>query len=121
MESAASAALDVSLAEGVPKRAADKGRSLLASLSQRLSSLPTVGDTRGLGLLIGIELVEPDGTTPLVGAAAQVANSAMKAGVLVLPAGDLGQVVELAPPVVLTADQEVYAVDVLENAIRSLS
>jgi 4-aminobutyrate aminotransferase-like enzyme len=80
-----------------------------------------VGDIRGLGLLIGIELVEPDGTTPLVGAAAQVANSAMKAGVLVLPAGDLGQVVELAPPVVLTTDQEVYAVDVLENAIRSLS
>ena len=118
---AASAALDVSLAERVPKRAADKGRSLLASLSQRLSSFPTVGDIRGLGLLIGIELVEPDGTTPLVGGAAQVANSAMKAGVLVLPAGDLGQVVELAPPVVLTADQEVYAVDVLENAIRSLS
>ena len=45
----------------------------------------------------------------------------MKAGVLVLPAGDLGQVVELAPPVVLKADQEMYALEVLENVIRSFS
>ena len=109
------------MAERVPKRAAKKGRSFLASLSQRLSGLPTVGDVRGLGLLIGIELVEPGGTTPLTGVAAQIAKSAMKAGVLVLPAGDLGQVVELVPPVVLTTDQEMYAVDVLENAIKSFS
>ena len=118
---AASAALDVTVAERVPKRAADKGSSFLASLSQRLSGLPTVGDVRGLGLLIGIELVEPGGTTPLTGVAAQIAKFAMKAGVLVLPAGDLGQVVELVPPVVLTTDQEMYAVDVLENAIKSFS
>ena len=107
--------------EGVPKRAAEMGHDLLVSLSQRLSGLPSVGNIRGLGLLLGIELVGPDGITPLLGGAARVASSAMKAGVLVLPAGDLGQVVELAPPVVLKADQEMYALEVLENVIRSFS
>ena len=118
---AASTALDLTMDEGVPKRAAEMGHDLLVSLSQRLSGLPSVGNIRGLGLLLGIELVGPDGITPLLGGAARVASSAMKAGVLVLPAGDLGQVVELAPPVVLKADQEMYALEVLENVIRSFS
>ena len=118
---AASTALDLTVDEGVPKRATEMGHDLLVSLSQRLSGLPSVGNLRGLGLLLGIELVGPDGITPLLGGAARVACSAMKAGVLVLPAGDLGQVVELAPPVVLKADQEMYALEVLENVIRSFS
>jgi 4-aminobutyrate aminotransferase-like enzyme len=71
---------------------------------------------RGLGLLIGIELGRPG--APAAGAAARVAGAALREGVLVLPAGDDGEVVELTPPVVTTTGQADQAVEVLVSAIE---
>jgi 4-aminobutyrate aminotransferase-like enzyme len=109
---AALGALDAYESEGVAARAEALGGRLRKGLSARLSGLPGVLEVRGLGLLIGIEL-RGHGSP-----AARVAGAALRRGVLVLPAGDMAEVVELTPPAVLTDEQLDHAVEVLVSAIE---
>lgn len=94
------------------------GRALRAGLAGALSGHPAVGEVRGLGLLIGVDLVEGDGHTPMAGAGARVAKRALGKGLIVLPAGDEGHVVELTPPATLTAEQVGFVVETLARVIR---
>lgn len=114
---AALAALDSSPPADRAMRVADRGARLLGPLTERLSPLPGVGDVRGVGLLLAIELVEDGGARPAVGAGARVATTALEQGLLVLPAGEHGQVVELTPALTLTDEQIDFAVEVLVDAI----
>ena len=114
------AALAALKAVGPEERAAaatTRGALLLRMLRERLADAPGVGEVRGAGLLLGIELTEHDGVTPAEGAAVRVATAALARGVIVLPAGEHGQVVELAPPLVLTDAQINCAVEVLVEAV----
>ncbi len=114
---AALAALDATESEEVPARAGGLGTRLLAALDERLSGVSGVRDVRGLGLLIGIEL-ETAGGSGSAARGARVAGGALKRGVIVLPAGDQGEVVELTPAVALSGEQAEYAVEVLVRAIE---
>ncbi len=116
---AALAALDRYGPESVLTRAEALGESLRTRLATRLSGVPGVGEVRGLGLLLGIELVSGDRSALPAGAAARVAVAALREGVIVLPAGDVGQVVELTPSVALTDEQADYAVEALVKAIAA--
>ena len=116
---AALAVLDVMEHEGVPRAAEALGTALRSRLGERLGDVTSVGTVRGLGLLVGIELVAADGVTPAAGAATRVAEVALRSGVLVLPAGADGHVVELTPPVVLTEEQMLHAVGVIARAVEA--
>jgi 4-aminobutyrate aminotransferase-like enzyme len=130
---AALAALDRLDADRVLERANATGKRLLDGLSERLSTTDGVADVRGLGLLLGIELGggrEPRegrqqarsyAESSANGAGARVALGALRRGVIVLPAGDVGQVVELTPAVTLTDAQIDYAVDALADAVEELA
>ncbi len=112
---AALAALDRYGPESVVARVDALGERLRTRLGERLSSeagVAGVKEVRGLGLLIGIELIS-DKPAP----AARVAVAALREGVIVLPAGEAGQVVELTPSVALTDEQADHAVEVLVRAI----
>jgi len=115
---AALAVLDTVESEGVAGRARRLGGTLVASLRRSLSGLRYVRDVRGLGLMIGIELGEGDDRTPRAGAAARVARAALEEGVLVLPAGEHGHVVELTPPVELSEEQMAFGVRTLARVVR---
>ncbi len=95
------------------------GPRLLTRLRGGLAGTPGVREVRGLGLLLGIDLVGAD-DRPAEGAAVRVAERALADGVIVLPAGAHGHVVELMPPVVLTAEQEDYAVESVIRAVREV-
>lgn len=115
---AALAALD---AVGVEARAAavtERGARLRHALEQRLSGVAGVGDVRGAGLFLGLELVKDDGEAPAEAAAARVASALLQDGLLVVPAGDHGQVVELTPALVVTDEQMDFAVEALVGAIE---
>lgn len=107
---AALAALDRYAPERVLERVDLLGNRLLRRLSERLSSVRGVVEVRGLGLLLGVDLGQS-------GAGASVALATLQRGVIVLPAGDDGQVVELTPAVTLTDEQLDGAVDALAGAI----
>lgn len=105
--------IDVLEGEGIVEQAASVGGALLTALQERLARAEGVIDVRGRGLLLGVE-VGP-------GRAAAVTAAALRRGVLTLPAGERGEVVELAPPAVLTDAQVVSAVVLLGEAIEEVS
>ncbi len=97
--------------------AEERGGGLLAALRGRLSGAAGVGQIRGVGLLMAIELVADD-LSPAVGAGAEVASAALREGLLVLPAGEDSHVVELTPALVVTDEQIEWTVEVLLSAIE---
>ncbi|MFC1574552.1 aminotransferase class III-fold pyridoxal phosphate-dependent enzyme [Gemmatimonadota bacterium] len=91
------------------------GEEVLLRIRDALAGTPHVGEVRGRGLFLGIEMVEPGTTLPLRGAGIRVAEEALRRGILVLPAGERGHVLELSPPLVVTDMQlEWAAVQVVE-------
>lgn len=112
------AVLDALELEGTAPRARILGGRLAGELRGRLDGVPGVADVRGLGLLLGIELTAGDDLAPASGMGAQVAEAALALGLMVLPAGAEGHVVELAPSVDLTEDQIECALDLLVQAVR---
>ena len=111
------AVLEVLEAEGAVERARVLGGELMVALRDRLSGVGGVVDVRGLGLLLGIELdTGGGGAAP----AARVAEAALTRGLLVLPAGDQGEVLELMPTVDLTRGQIAYALDALHDVITEV-
>jgi 4-aminobutyrate aminotransferase len=77
-----------------------------------------VKEVRGRGLFLGVEMVDPHTGGPLVGGGARVAERALQHGMLLLPAGPAGEVVELTPPLVLTEEQMEWAVPALGELCR---
>jgi 4-aminobutyrate aminotransferase-like enzyme len=117
---AALAALDAVPVTERLARVDERGLRLLGPLRERLSGSSGVADVRGVGLFLGVELIARDGVTPAAGAAARVAEVALREGLLVLPAGEHGQVVELTPPLVMTDEQIDFAVEALVDAIEQV-
>ena len=103
------------------ERSRTLGEELLVELREGLQDMPHVGEVRGSGLFLGVELVEPGGLDPLERGAIRVAEEALKRGILLLPAGAEGHVVELSPPLVLMEEQASWVVPELVGLIRDLS
>ena len=74
-----------------------------------------VVEVRGRGLMLGIELRRDEGVAP----AAKVSEQALDRGLIVLPAGEEGQVVELTPPATITRPELESGLETLVNTIRS--
>lgn len=80
---------------------------------------PTIGDVRGLGLMIGIELVEPGGTEPDPDAFAFLAEHARAHHLLILECGPHGNVIRFIPPLCVTPEELDKAIDVLDGALTA--
>jgi hypothetical protein len=112
--------------EGLVAAAAAKGDRLLALLGERLGGHPNVGDIRGRGLMIGLELVADRETrAPFarsVRLAETIAAAALAAGILVYTAtgnadGMDGDLIILGPPFVITDEELVRLADGVSAAI----
>ena len=118
------AVLDVIDEEDLQSRAALVGSHLLAGLAGLTERHAAVGDARGIGLFVGIELVaDRDGRTPDAAAASYLANRMRDLGILVSTDGPDHNVIKIKPPLCFTvedADRLVTSVDRIlgEDAIR---
>lgn len=112
--------------EKLPERAAETGAYLIDELRRALGDHPKVGDIRGKGLLIGVEMVEDrQSKQPLSSAGMDRINAECLArGVIIgrstYAARGLGNVVTLCPPLVLTRAEAGRIVEVLAEAIRAV-
>ncbi|MGK5448761.1 4-aminobutyrate--2-oxoglutarate transaminase [Streptomyces radiopugnans] len=79
-----------------------------------------IGEVRGRGAMIAIELVEPGTKEPNPEATSAVAKYCHQAGVLVLTTGSYGNVVRFLPPLVIGEDLLNEGLDVVEEALASL-
>jgi len=113
---AALAAIEVIEREELNARARALGDRMLEQLRAAQDASPGVGDVRGLGAMVAIELVHDDGR-PDADRAGRIAAACHEAGVLILTAGTQGNVVRLLPPLVLEDDLLDEALDILHTAI----
>ncbi len=96
--------------------AAQMGAYIMDRLREWPARFPVVGEVRGLGLMIGIELVRDRQTRERAPAVRnRVLELAFERGLLVLGAGENS--IRLCPPLVITRDQAGFAVDVLEECL----
>jgi 4-aminobutyrate aminotransferase len=116
----ASAALEYLLSHDLQANAARLGARLIDGLRAVASSYDVVGDVRGKGLMVGVELVTPGSTEPSPRAAARLMEETRAGGLLVGKGGLYGNVIRLAPPMTLTEDEVDEALDVLGSAIATV-
>lgn len=113
---AASAALQHVLDRDLQGNAAKLGDRLLSGLRAHAQQCSLIGDVRGKGLMIGVELVEPGGQPDPV-AASRVLELTKQHGLLVGKGGLHGNVLRLAPPMTLTEQEAAHALDVLIDVL----
>jgi 4-aminobutyrate aminotransferase-like enzyme len=98
---AALAVLAVIDDEGLTQNAAEVGGYLREGLVALRRRHPHIGDVRGEGLLLGVELVEdPQARTPAAGRAGQVTEAMRDRGILLGTTGPAGNVLKVRPPLV---------------------
>jgi 4-aminobutyrate aminotransferase / (S)-3-amino-2-methylpropionate transaminase / 5-aminovalerate transaminase len=115
---AASANIDIMLEEHLPKQSLEKGQYALDRLRALQRDLPIIGDVRGLGLMIGIELVHPESLAPAPAETEAVRDYCFQQRVLVGVAGIYGNVVRFQPPLVITHEQIDRAISTLAQALE---
>ncbi|MBN9238202.1 MAG: 4-aminobutyrate--2-oxoglutarate transaminase [Micrococcales bacterium 70-64] len=81
---------------------------------------PVIGDVRGIGAMLAIELVEPGTTTPNTTAVPKITSYAAQNGVLLLSAGTYGNVIRFLPSLAISDELLREALGVLDEALASL-
>jgi 4-aminobutyrate aminotransferase len=111
------ATLDYMLAHDLQAHAAKLGAKLLSGLRTLADGATVIGDVRGKGLMIGIELVTPGTNEPSPRAAAMVLEECRRGGLLVGKGGLHGNVIRIGPPLTLTEDEAEEGLGILSTAL----
>jgi 4-aminobutyrate aminotransferase len=116
---AALATLDVIEREGLLQHSAEVGNYMMKRMADWPSKYEIVGDIRGRGLMIGVDIVK-DRKTREYGAAERdrIIQLAFEKGILFLGAGP--STIRIAPPLVVTRDEADVALEALEESISTV-
>ncbi|ACU36049.1 aminotransferase class III-fold pyridoxal phosphate-dependent enzyme [Actinosynnema pretiosum subsp. pretiosum] len=114
------ATLDYLLDHDLQSNAAKLGARLISGLRDVAADHPLLGDVRGKGLMVGLELVGED-RAPDPAAAVAVLEATRERGLLVGKGGLHGNVIRLAPPLSVTADEVEEALVALRDAVAEVS
>jgi 4-aminobutyrate aminotransferase/(S)-3-amino-2-methylpropionate transaminase len=118
---AALGAIDTMVKEDLPAAARRIGELMLPRLRKLAESYPAIGEVRGRGAMLAIELVRPGTIEPDPAAAAAVARGCHQAGLLVLTCGTYGNVLRFLPPLVIGEALLSEGMSILADAFAALS
>jgi len=93
------------------------GEYALSRLRELQGRYPLIGEVRGLGLMIGVELVSDERLTPAAAEAEAVRDRCFDAGLLVGLGGTYGNVIRFQPPLVITRQQIDEAIRIFAQAL----
>jgi 4-aminobutyrate aminotransferase len=101
-------------------RCAELGEEVSAKLRDAAKDIETIGDVRGKGLMIGIEMVEDkESNTPLSGEKmVEIVMDLLNSGVLMVPCGRYGNVFRFMPSLVITKEHAMKATDIFLEAVK---
>jgi 4-aminobutyrate aminotransferase / (S)-3-amino-2-methylpropionate transaminase / 5-aminovalerate transaminase len=106
--------------EKLPQKALEKGARVMGELKELQKRQPLVGDVRGLGLMIGIELVRDRNKTPAGDEAGKIRSLMREKGFLIGVGGTWGNVLRWQPPLVIGAEELTSAVQALDESLKAL-
>ena len=112
------AVLDVIDRDGLQENARKVGTRLVRGLRRLQERHPLVGGVRGLGLMLGLELVTDRATrTPATTQTLALLEAAREMGVLLGKGGLEGNVLRIKPPLCITEEDADFAIDVLDRGL----
>ena len=119
---AALAVIDVLQSEGFLERAQALGANVLARFQTMQRRFPVIGEVRGLGAMVGMELVEDrESKTPARAATAQVLAACLERGLLILKSGVYDNVIRILVPLVISDEDLERGLNVLEEALAAVA
>jgi 4-aminobutyrate aminotransferase len=117
---AASAAIEAIEDEGLVQRSVEEGERWRTLLDQLAVQHPVVGDIRGRGLMLGLDLVRDPSTRKVdAGLAGRVVGEALRRGWILLLSGPEGNVISLSPPLTIAGELLDAAVEMLDGVLES--
>ncbi|MGO9123304.1 MAG: aspartate aminotransferase family protein [Terriglobales bacterium] len=107
--------------ENLRARAAEAGHYAMSKLRELQKKNSIIGDIRGLGLMIGVELVKDEKLTPATAEAEAIRDALLKNGVLVGVGGVYGNVIRFQPPLIITRPQIDQAISAFAAALQEVA
>ncbi|WP_211654746.1 aspartate aminotransferase family protein [Planococcus alpniumensis] len=118
--SAALASIEVLKEEQLLENTQKLGAYALEELDKLKQKHPVIREVRGVGLMIGIELMDPKTKNPDGKAVMEVLDDCLKQGVLFYLCGNSGEVIRMIPPLTVTKEQIDEGIKVLDQALTNL-
>jgi alanine-glyoxylate transaminase/(R)-3-amino-2-methylpropionate-pyruvate transaminase len=116
------AVLDVIDEDGLQQNAKERGAQVKAGLERLAKSHNVIGNVRGMGLMLGVELVrDPKTKEPAKGETADVLEATKEMGLLIGKAGLDGNILRVQPPLCITSDDVEFALDVFDRAFSAVA
>ena len=117
---AALANIEVMADERLPENAQARGAWIRGALAPLADETTLVGEVRGRGLMIGLELVRDAAKTPAPDLAQETKRRCREAGLLLGVGGSFGNVVRIQPPLVISEDETARLCEQLSAILREL-
>jgi 4-aminobutyrate aminotransferase/(S)-3-amino-2-methylpropionate transaminase len=117
---AALGAIETIKSEKLVDRANAIGKIMVDALSAMQKKYPVIGEIRGRGAMVAIELVQPGSKEPNGEIMGKVVKYAQSKGVVFLTAGTYGNVLRFLPPLVISDDLVKDAMSVLDEAFSAV-
>lgn len=106
------------LEEGLIENAAVVGSYLMEKLNRLKAGYPVIGDVRGKGLMVGVELVRKDDGAPDPEARNRVVRECFEEGLLLLPCGE--NTIRFSPPLILKKEEVDVGIEIFASVLREL-
>jgi 4-aminobutyrate aminotransferase len=118
---AALAVMETMISEKLPENARKMGDLLATRFAEMQARYRVLGDARGKGLVFGLEFVDPDdGWTPSPEVARQVVQRCAERGLMLGKLGLYGNVIRIAPPLVITSEELMAGVDIIDATLAEM-
>jgi 4-aminobutyrate aminotransferase len=115
---AAVATIQVLRSEGIVENAANRGQQLQDGLAELQTRFPILGDVRGLGLMVGVE-VGASGRAPDKALAGRIQQGCLTEDMLLLTCGTYGNVIRWIPPLVVSEAQINDGLHIFARAVEN--
>jgi 4-aminobutyrate aminotransferase/(S)-3-amino-2-methylpropionate transaminase len=115
------AVLEVFEEENMLEKSVALGQKLKARFKKWQQQFDIIGEIRGLGAMLGLELVKGENREPAADEAKQLTAFCLEKGLLVLSCGSYGNVIRVLAPFVITDEQLENGLGILEDGLKDIS